>query len=158
MSEKRRKSYTTTLGMILCDVLARSAYTAYSDRAALYVVELTNNEGFALAEQVRAKVAGPDPAILRERAQKEGVRRPRMVGSAPLELLATLVESLAATPDEGEFRGWFIREIFARGAVPVLLVEEGGVVVCTLAEVVAGESSGAPDIPSGWTLPIVGQA
>ncbi len=130
MSEKRRRSVTTTLDLLLQDVLASTAYTVYSDRAALYIVELTDVRGFALAEKVREKVAGPDPAILRQRALAEGVQQPRMLGSAPLDVLSSVAESLAQTPEEGAFRVYMMREIFEGGAVPVIVAEHGVMAVC----------------------------
>ena len=158
MSERRRRSVTTTLGAMLQDVFHRASTTVYADRTALYVVELTSRDGFKLAEMVYAKLSGPDPAILRERAQRDGILKPHAVGSAPVEMLARMLEALGPTEAEGTLRAWTMREMFNRGAVPVVMVEEGGAVLSTLAEVVMPGGPTSVEFWGGWTRPIVGEA
>lgn len=160
MSAKRRRRGTiAALATLLRDVLGRAGWTAYADRAALYVVQLTDAHGFALALHVHAKIAGPDPAVLRERAQGEGIERPHMAGSAPVELLARILEGLDPESGEGALRGWTVRALFERGAVPVVLVEDGAAVVTTLAAIEEPESGAAAELwGGGWTRPVIGEA
>jgi hypothetical protein len=58
---------------------------------------LTDAAGFALAIAVHDKIAGPDPAVLRERAMARPVRAPLMIGAAPVEMLARIIEALPAS-------------------------------------------------------------
>jgi hypothetical protein len=160
MSAKRRRRGTIApLATLLRELLARAAWTAYADRAALYVVQLTDPHGFALALRVHAKLAGPDPAVLRERAQGEAIARPHMTGSAPVELLARILEGLDPESGEGALRAWTMRAMFEGGAVPVVLVEDGATVVTTLAAIEEPEGSAAAELGSGgWTRPVIGEA
>ncbi len=138
-------------------MLDRAAWTLYADRAALYVVQLTDPDGFALALRVHAQIPGPDPAVLRERAQREGVPKPHMVGSAPVELLARILEGLDPDGADGALRAWTVRAMFEEGAVPVVLVEDGVAVVTTLAAI--EEHRRAAELwGGGWTRPVIGEA
>jgi len=141
---------------VLRSVFERARATIFGDRVALYVVSLTDSQGFAVALAVHAQVAGPDPALLRERSQQAGVRNPLMVGSAPVEILARVAEALRfAKSEEGPFLGWAVREVHRAGGVPVLMVMDGVAVVSTFACVMEG---GDEDELHGWTRPFVGEA
>jgi hypothetical protein len=159
MSQRRRRGTIAPLATVLRDVLDRAAWTAYADRVALYVVQLTDEHGFALALRVHAQIPGPDPALLRERAQQAGIDKPHMAGSAPVEMLARILEGLDADHVEGAFRAWTVRTMFEGGAVPVVLIEDGAAVVTTLAEIAGAEGRAmAEPWGGGWTRPVIGEA
>ena len=132
MSKRSRAPRRSTLAALLRDVLGRTASTLYSDRAALYVVQLTDPEGFALALRVHAQIDGPDPAVLLERAHARELRAPFMPGAAPVETLARILETLGADAENAALRAWAVREAFASGEVPVVFVQDGGATVTTL--------------------------
>jgi hypothetical protein len=96
-----RKGQRARFSDVLRETFHRATATAYGDRVALYVVGLTDAQGFAVAQRVNAKVQGPDPAVLRARSLSQGIREPLMVGSAAVETLARVVEGfdLAALED-----------------------------------------------------------
>ena len=152
----RRRGMIAPLGAVLRDVLGRAACTAYADRIALYVVQLTDEDGFTLALRIHEKIPGPDPAVMRERAQRAGVAKPHMSGSAPVEMVARLLEALAPAGPNGVLRAWMVRAAFAEGAVPVVLIEDGAAVVTTLAAIEASE--GEELWGGGWTRPVIGEA
>lgn len=159
---KPRMHYTTTLDEVLKKAFRQAAFTVYADRIGLYVVKLTSTDGFRFAERVYEKLRGPDPAILRERAQGMGVQTPHAVGSAPVEMLAGILETDSPTPREGAFRAWMVREMFQQGAVPVVMVDEETTIVTTLADLQAGRDIAARTLLSedwgGWTRSVVGEA
>jgi hypothetical protein len=71
--------------------------------------------------------------VLRGRALERGLRAPLMVGAAPVETVARIVETL---PDiasgEGRIAAQLVREIHMRAGVPVLVVDEGSAAASTL--------------------------
>ncbi len=152
MSKRAKTPKRSTIGAVLRDVLNRTASTLYSDRAALYVVQLTDADGFALALRVYAQIPGPDPAVLRERTDARGLRAPFMPGAAPVETLARILETLGANARDAALRAWAVREAFAAGAVPVVFVQDGGAVVTTLGALEAADTNGAEDL-GGWFRP-----
>ncbi len=82
------------LGDVIRAAFERSSTTVFGDRVALYLVGLKDEAGLALALAVHVRVLGPDPAVLRDRSEARGVREPLMVGSAPVEVLARVVEEI----------------------------------------------------------------
>lgn len=152
MSKRPTGPRRSTLAAVLRDVLRRTTTTLYGDRAALYIVQLTDAEGFALAERVHAQIPGPDPAILRERAQARSLQAPFMPGAAPVETLARILEAIGEDPEAAAFRAWAVREAHATGAVPVVLLQEGGAVVTTLAALEEMEDAPSEDF-GGWFQP-----
>jgi hypothetical protein len=133
MSKRPSVPQRSTLAAVLRDVLRRTASTLYSDRAALYVAQLTDPDGFSLAERVHAQVPGPDPEVLLDRARARLLRVPFMPGAAPVETLARILETLGADAGTAALRAWAVREAHASGAVPVVFVQDGSAVVTTLA-------------------------
>ncbi len=142
MSQRSRAPKRSTLAALLREVLGRTASTLYSDRAALYVVQLTDPQGFALALRIHAQIAGPDPAVLLDRAHARALRVPFMPGAAPVETLARILETLGADPENAALRAWAVREAFASGEVPVVLVQDGGATVTTLGAIEAQDLGG----------------
>lgn len=119
-----------TLAKSLRTVLsATTSSAAYANGVALYLVQLTDARGFALASQIHAKIGGPDPADLRARPRVNHVSTPVVVGAAPVVPLARLVE---AQPNDGPRSAQALRSLAAGGAVPVLFVEADGLMVTTL--------------------------
>ena len=59
---RRAEPQRSTLAAVLRDVLRRTTTTLYGDRAALYIVQLTDEEGFALAERRSSQPAHRHPA------------------------------------------------------------------------------------------------
>ncbi len=149
---RRAEPQRSTLAAVLRDVLRRTTTTLYGDRAALYIVQLTDEEGFALAERVHAQIPGPDPAVLRERAQARSLQVPFMPGAAPVETLARILESLGEDPEAAAFRAWAVREAHASGAVPVVLLQESGAVVTTLSALEEMDEAESDDF-GGWFQP-----
>jgi hypothetical protein len=98
--------------------------------AALYVVQLNDLHAFALAARLHVQIGGVDPAELRDRALRAGCRAPMMIGAAPVERFARVLE--AHDPEEGAQRARAVREMAERGAVPVLVMEADGANVTTL--------------------------
>ena len=133
-------------------MLGRTASTLYSDRAALYVVQLTDPEGFALALRVYAQIPGPDPAVLLERAHARALHTPFMPGAAPVETLARILETIGANASTAALRAWAVREAFASGAVPVVFVQDGGALVTTLGALEETDTAQAEDF-GGWFRP-----
>ncbi len=95
MSKLVRSPRRSTLADLLREVLGRAAGTPYGDRAALYVVQLTDADGLALALRVHAQIPGPDPAVLLGRALARSIRVPLMPGAAPVETVAVTAETQA---------------------------------------------------------------
>jgi hypothetical protein len=151
-----RRPQRATLGDLLRATLVCAQATVFGDRVALYLVQLTDAAGFALAAAIHAKIDGPDPAVLRARALERDVRAPLMAGAAPVEMLARIVEAL---PDVGhqERRSavQLIRAIHKRGAVPVLVVDEGSAAASPLETWT--ESNGVAGL-WGWERPIMADA
>jgi hypothetical protein len=159
MRPRRHRGQVATLATVLRDVLDRAACTAYADRAALYVVQLTDEDGFALALHIHEKIPGPDPAVLRERAQQAGIEKPHMSGSAPVEMVARILEGLTPAGGDGRLRAWMVRASFEGGGVPVVLIEDGAAVVTTLAALEAPDGGAAAEPwGGGWTRPVAGEA
>lgn len=137
------------LGDVLRAAFERASMTVFGDRVALYLVGLKDEAGFALALAIHAKVQGPDPAILRERSQGRGVRKPLMIGAAPVEVLARVVEELGGgggsrdggSRGGGKMPGWTIREFHRVGEVPVLVITDGVEVVSTVEALADGEGA-----------------
>jgi len=142
MSQRSRAPKRSTLAALLREVLGRTASTLYGDRAALYVVQLTDPEGFALALRIHAQIAGPDPAVLLDRAHARALRVPFMPGAAPVETLARIVETLGADAETAALRAWAVREAHASGEVPVVFVQDGGATVTTLGAIEAQDLGG----------------
>lgn len=158
--KRPRASCTATLDDLLRVTLRAARATVFADRVALYIAALTDPAGFALAAAVRARIDGADPDVLLERALAAGVRAPLMIGAAPVEMLARIVETL---PDlnRGERRGaaQLLRGIHARASVPVLIVDDGSAAASAL------EMPEAPDEENddrtgrwGWERPGVAEA
>lgn len=103
-------------------------------QTAVYVASLVDGRGLALATAVhRVEPAGPDPAKLRERSRALGAVEPLLVGSAPVETLASALESLAGTePPDRHLLAWTVREIHRSGGVPVVMLTDGVALVTTL--------------------------
>ncbi len=152
MSKRSRGPKRSTLATLLREVLGRTASTLYSDRAALYVVQLTDPEGFALALRIHAQIPGPDPAVLLERAHARALRVPFMPGAAPVETLARILEKLGADAGNAALRAWAVREAFASGEVPVVFVHGGGATVTTLGALEETDTAQAEDL-GGWFQP-----
>jgi hypothetical protein len=152
MSKRSRAPRRSTLGALLRDVLRRTASTLYSDRAALYVVQLDDPDGFALALRVHAQIPGPDPAVLRDRAHAHELRAPFMPGAAPVETLARILATIGADAENAALRAWAVREAFAGGAIPVVVVQDGGAVVTTLGALEETDTAGPEDL-GGWCRP-----
>lgn len=132
MSRRRRR--VMLLGDVLLRVFARASTTIFGDRVGLYLVGLHDPDGFALALSVHERVPGPDPAVLRERAQRSGIREPMMVGAAPAETLARAAEGLrTGEPAARRVLGLTVRTFHRDGEVPVVVMSEGAVLVRTLA-------------------------
>lgn len=157
MSKLVRSPRRSTLADLLRDVLGRAAGTLYGDRAALYVVQLTDADGLALALRVHAQIPGPDPAVLLGRALARSIRVPLMPGAAPVETVARILETIGADVGNARRRAHAVREAYAAGAVPVVLLDASGGVVTTL-EAIEGagrarcdgaEPSGAENL-GGW--------
>ena len=152
MSKRSRGPKRSTLAALLREVLGRTASTLYSDRAALYVVQLDDPEGFALALRVHAQIPGPDPAVRLERAHARALRVPFMPGAAPVETLARILEKLGADAGNAALRAWAVREAFASGEVPVVFVQDGGATVTTLGALEETDTAQAEDL-GGWFQP-----
>ena len=152
MSKRSRAPRRSTLAALLRDVLGRTASTLYSDRAALYVVQLDDPDGFALALRVHAQIPGPDPAVLLDRAHARAVRVPFMPGAAPVETLARILETIGADAENAALRAWAVREAHASGAVPVVFVQDGGATVTTLGAIEEMDTAQAEDL-GGWFRP-----
>lgn len=131
--------------------------TVFGDRVALYLVGLTEQDGFALALAVHERIPGPDPAILRERAVGRRIRRPMMIGAAPVETLASAAEGLPGGQKAARLDiGGLIREVHRAGEVPVLVMTDGEAIVSTIASIEAREgSSGATGHVGGREQPAV---
>lgn len=149
MSKRPSVPQRSTLAAVLRDVLRRTASTLYSDRAALYVAQLTDPDGFALAERVHAQVPGPDPEVLLARSRARQLREPFMPGAAPVETLARILEKLGSNAGTASLRAWAVREAHANGAIPVVFVQEGGALVTTLAALEEAEVMEAEEV-TGW--------
>lgn len=150
--------------------------TVFGDRVALYLVGLTEQDGFALALGVHERIPGPDPAILRERAVGRSIRRPMMIGAAPVETLASVAEGLPGGQRAARLDlGGLIREVHRAGEVPVLVMTDGEAIVSTIAAIEAREGSSVSAVRSrdselptvkehddleiqGWTVPVRGDA
>lgn len=157
MSKLVRSPRRSTLADLLRDVLGRAAGTLYGDRAALYVVQLTDADGLALALRVHAQIPGPDPAVLLGRALARSIRVPLMPGAAPVETVARILETIGGDVGNARRRAHAVREAYAAGGVPVVFLDVSGAVVTTL-EAIEGagrarcdgaEPSGAEDL-GGW--------
>jgi hypothetical protein len=125
--------FAALLDDVLCAALVCAVATEFGDLVAFYIADLKEPAGFALATAVRAKIAGPYPAVLREQALACPFRVRFMIGAAPVEMLARIVEELVGA-DSAERRAaaQLIRAIHARGDVPVLIVDEGSAAVGAL--------------------------
>ncbi len=157
MSKLVRSPRRSTLADLLRDVLGRAAGTLYGDRAALYVVQLTDADGLALALRVHAQIPGPDPAVLLGRALARSIRVPLMPGAAPVETVARILETIGGDVGNARRRAHAVREAYAAGGVPVVFLDVSGAVVTTL-EAIEGagrarcdgaEPSGAENL-GGW--------
>lgn len=122
------------LASVLRDFLSRASHTLYGDRAALYMVQLTDPDGLALALRIHAQIRGPDPVVLRERALAREISEPFMPGTAPVETLARILETSGPDAGSSRLRAWAVREAFADGAVPLVILHHGQVLVTTLGE------------------------
>ncbi len=137
---------------MLRDVLSRASTTPYGDRVALYVVQLTDPLAFALAERLHAQIPGPDPAVVRDRARAHLLRVPFMPGAAPVETLARILETLGPDRRTAALRAWAVREAHASGAVPVVILQQEGALITTLAALDEENASDLADVP-GWFRP-----
>jgi hypothetical protein len=125
--------FAALLDDVLCAALVSGLATVFGGLVAFYIADLEDPAGFALATAVRAKIPGPYPAVLREQALACPFRVRFMIGAAPFEMLARIVEELAGVDStERRAAAQLIREIHARGDVPVLIVDEGSAAVGTL--------------------------
>lgn len=157
MSKRARSPRRSTVADLLREVLGRAAGTPYGDRAALYVVQLTDADGLALALRVHAQIPGPDPAVLLGRALARSIRAPLMPGAAPVETVAHILETIGADAGNARLRALAVREAHAAGAVPVVFLDASGAVVTTLeaieragrARCDGADASGAEDL-GGW--------
>lgn len=137
-----RRGQAVWLGTILAEVFERAerlaarplAEARQKGQTALYVASLVDARGFALATEVhRVEPTGPDPAKLRERSRALGAVEPLLVGSAPVETLASALESLGgAEPPDRHLLAWTVREIHRSGGVPVVMLTDGVGLVTTL--------------------------
>lgn len=166
---KARRRQVMLLGDVLMRVFHRASTTVFGDRVGLYLVGLMDPGGFALALAVHERVPGPDPAVLRERAEMAGIQVPMMVGAAPAETLARAAESLRAGEHTArKLLGVTVRTFHRDGEVPVVVMSEGAALVRTLAILAPDAGRAADGSPShgtmigdneeieiqGWTVPI----
>lgn len=166
---KRRPPQVMLLGDALLGVVERASTTVFGDRVGLYLVGLTDPDGFALALAMHKRVSGPDPAALREDAQAGGAEAPLTVGAAPVETLARAVEDLGTGERTARrLLALTVRTFHRDGEIPVLVMSEGAAVVCTLSifvQAVGGAAKGSSSRRilfgdneeieiQGWTVPI----
>ena len=146
------------LGTLLRAALDAAPAVMFANGAALYVVQLTDANGFALAMQLHARIGGVDPAALRDRALRAGRHAPMMVGVTPVLTLARVLA--AHNNEQGDEHARVVRALAQGGAVPVLMMDAEGTDVTTLEaldEWAAALSRDGVD-EGGWFRPIQAEA
>lgn len=155
MAHTRLHSVASVAALLL-DAHRRAGSAAHPRSVALYLVRLTELAGLALAVAVHDVAGGPDPALLRDRAERAGVARPVMAAAAPVETLARVLEGLAWLGDaDRRLLAWAVRDVHRGGGVPVVVVLDGMAIVTSLSELTARIND--PE-PFAWSLPSYGEA
>lgn len=145
-----------TLGQALLDALRRATAAEFGDGAALYLVRLTDLAGLSLAVAVHGAAGGPDPAVLRERAQRAGISAPVMAAAVAVPVLAVAVDGLAVLGEaDRRLLGWAVREVHRSGEVPLMVMLGGTAFVTPLSRIAAQNADAEP---FAWSLPAVGDA
>ena len=142
-----------SVAALLLDAHRRAAHPG---SVALYLVRLTELAGLALAVAVHDVAGGPDPAVLRDRAERAGVARPVMAAAASVETLARVLEGLALVGEaDRRLLVWAVREVHRGGGVPVVMVLDGTAIATSLSELTARNNDAEP---FAWSLPSFGEA
>ena len=84
MTPPRMRSLAT-LPELLLAAHRRAVARGRGESLALYLVRLTDVAGLALAVAVHEATGGPDPTVLRERAERAGVSKPVMAAAVAVE-------------------------------------------------------------------------
>lgn len=151
-----RERGLSPLAQVLLDAHRRATSAAIGNRAALYLVRLSDPAGLSLALAVHHASGGPDPAALCMRAARAGVHEPVMAAAVRVEALTSALEGFAAVSEsDRHLLGWAVRELHCCGEVPVLLVLDGTAFVTSLSAFTA-QDNGAESF--AWSLPAIGEA
>lgn len=128
----------TTAAELLLDTYRLASKAGIGAGVALYLVRLSEVAGWSLAVAIHEAAGGPDPLVLRARAQSAGVSAPVMAASVRADVLASVLEGLAAldVADRG-LLGWAVREVSRSGEVPALVILGDTVIHTTLARLMA---------------------
>lgn len=150
------KGGLATMAQLLLDAYRCATSTPIGKRAALYLVRLSEPAGLSLAVAVHAVTGGPDPVALRDRARRDGVKRPVLAGAVQVDSLAAALEGLGVMDDaDRRLLGWTVLEVHRCAEVPVLVMLDGTAIVTSLS---AFTTQGSGAEPFAWSLPAVGEA
>lgn len=151
-----RERGLSPLAHVLLDAYRRATSAAIGDRAALYLVRLSDPAGLSLALAVHHASGGPDSAVLCMRAARAGVHEPVMAAAVRVEALTSALERFAAVSEsDRHLLGWAVRELHRCGEVPVLLVLDGTAYATSLSAFTS-QDNGAESF--AWSLPAIGEA
>jgi hypothetical protein len=143
------------LAALLQETYARSPLASVAP-IALYLVRLSDALGLALALAVHASSGGPDPAVLRQRAEQSGITDPLTVLAVPIDAITRALDALSGLDDvERRLVVWTVRELHMAGEVPIVMVMDGPVTVTSLSSMTPSSDDGEP---FAWSLPAAGEA
>lgn len=162
---KRPQSVRMSFAGMLRTVLSAAPLAWCAAEAGLYVAQLNDESAFAVARHLHARLGGVDPAELRTRAEAVGLRAPMMIGVAPVPLLSRTLEMVATHKGRAKHAA-DLRQLAARGAVPVAILEWDGADVTALEGLEAAEAAQDGDKTQrrdledlgGWFRPITAEA